>query len=242
MLLLVLEVEAGTEIDFIDADAGWQRNGQMCLSYCLMWRRPRQTGRWQWRRPSQSPNHRGGLPSLSCEASTGPAIRLMQLKCSQPCVFPSPEDCALHVIPSQECLFPGLQEALPCLPLCEGLHKCGSLPAGEQKFPAFSLHIAPSLQPQEIFTGPSALKDLGKALAGHPKNAPMAEVGHHCNAKAGTHGRLFSGLLLRPAALSRQNFGTINHDTIIMRCNYPHCHDIQSHLCRQLPQILQLRW
>ena len=57
----------------------------------------------------------------------------------------------------------------------------GSFIAGEQKFPAFSLHIAPSLQPQEMFTGSSALKDLAKALAGHPRNAPLAEVSrpHH---------------------------------------------------------------
>ena len=57
----------------------------------------------------------------------------------------------------------------------------GGLIAGEQKFPAFSLHMAPSLQPQEMFTGSSALKDLAKALAGHLRNAPLTEVSrpHH---------------------------------------------------------------
>lgn len=52
------------------------------------------------------------------------------------------------------------------------------LVAGEQKFPAFSMHIAPSLQPQQMFTGPSALKDLAKSVADLPANAPLAPVSH----------------------------------------------------------------
>ena len=55
-------------------------------------------------------------------------------------------------------------------------HGSKCVAAGEQKFPAFSLHIAPALQPQEMFTGPSALKELAKALAGQPTNAPLAQV------------------------------------------------------------------
>lgn len=44
---------------------------------------------------------------------------------------------------------------------------------GEAKFPAFSVHLAPSMQPLQLFTGPSsALKQLAAALKDTPVNAP----------------------------------------------------------------------
>lgn len=42
------------------------------------------------------------------------------------------------------------------------------------KFPAFSLHLAPSLQPLELLTGPSAAKELAAALKEYPPNAAPA--------------------------------------------------------------------
>ena len=45
----------------------------------------------------------------------------------------------------------------------------------EAKFPAFSLHLAPSMQPLQLFTGPSvALKQLAAALKDTPLNAPIS--------------------------------------------------------------------
>lgn len=45
----------------------------------------------------------------------------------------------------------------------------------EAKFPAFSLHLAPSMQPLQLFTGPSvALKQLAAALKDTPFNAPIS--------------------------------------------------------------------
>ena len=47
---------------------------------------------------------------------------------------------------------------------------------GGAKFPAFSLHMAPSLQPLQLFTGPAAAKELTAALTDHPTNAPLSLV------------------------------------------------------------------
>ncbi|BDA42376.1 probable metal chaperone YciC at N-terminal half [Coccomyxa sp. Obi] len=55
----------------------------------------------------------------------------------------------------------------------------------EAKFPAFSLHLAPSMQPLQLFTGPSvALKQLAAALKDTPLNAPISpqkQQGHVAN-------------------------------------------------------------
>ncbi len=47
----------------------------------------------------------------------------------------------------------------------------------EAKFPAFSIHLAPSMQPLQLFTGPStALKQLAAALKDTPLNAPISSA------------------------------------------------------------------
>lgn len=48
---------------------------------------------------------------------------------------------------------------------------------GKAKFPAFSVHLAPSMQPLQLFTGPSsALKQLAAALKDTPLNVPLSST------------------------------------------------------------------
>ena len=52
------------------------------------------------------------------------------------------------------------------------------------KFPAFSLHLAPALQPLRMLTGPGAAKELASALKEHPRNAPPVFPSDEVSSKA----------------------------------------------------------
>ncbi len=113
-------------------------------------------------------SHQGSLPAADCKAC--PARQAEPF--AQPTEHALPSTCFCAYLHAKACASPAYRFCAQQF-VYNG-SRC--VAAGEQKFPAFSLHIAPALQPQQMFTGPSALKELAKALAGQPTNASLAEV------------------------------------------------------------------